>query len=88
MPSAHHPHTAPTPPPIGAESWQGAGRSAAGLPADSGDAPWQIGLRALMLLTNAAHPADAMLGRLSNDDLAMLRAALALLGEAEPTSAA
>lgn len=40
---------------------------------------WPVALRALLLLTDAAHPADATLARLSDEDLAQLRAALGRL---------
>ncbi|HMQ29787.1 MAG TPA: hypothetical protein PKD53_03625 [Chloroflexaceae bacterium] len=50
--------------------------------------PWPTALRALLLLTEAAHPGDALLARLSDDDLALLRASMARLAGAEPTSAA
>lgn len=49
---------------------------------------WPVALRALLLLTDAAHPADQSLARISDEDLAQLRAALAILSGGEPTSAA
>ena len=49
---------------------------------------WPMALRALMLLSEAAHPADPALTRLSDEDLAQLRATLVLLNGGEPTSAA
>lgn len=49
---------------------------------------WSVAMRALLLLTDAAHPADPALARLSDEDLAQLRAALAALSGDEPTSAA
>lgn len=49
---------------------------------------WPVALRALLLLTDAVHPADPALSRLSDEDLAQLRAALARLSGGEPTSAA
>lgn len=49
---------------------------------------WPVALRALLLLTDAAHPADPTLARLSDDDLVLLRAALARLSGGEPTSIA
>jgi hypothetical protein len=52
------------------------------------DAAWPAALRALLLLTDAAHPADPALARLSDEDLARLRAALARLSGGEPTSIA
>jgi hypothetical protein len=52
------------------------------------DAAWPVALRALLLLTDATHPADPTLARLSDDDLALLRAALVRLSDGEPTSAA
>jgi hypothetical protein len=45
-------------------------------------------MRALLLLSEAAHPGDPLLARLSDDDLALLRASMARLAGAEPTSAA
>ena len=52
------------------------------------DAPWPTALRALLLLTEAAHPGDPVLARLSDDDLALLRASLARLSGGEHTSVA
>lgn len=52
------------------------------------EAAWPVALRALLLLTDAAHPADPALARLSDEELGMLRAALARLSGGEPTSAA
>lgn len=52
------------------------------------DAAWSVALRALLLLTDAAHPADPTLARLSDEDLALLRAALGRLADGEPTSVA
>lgn len=52
------------------------------------EASWPVTLRALLLLTDAAHPADPTLARLSDEDLALLRASLARLTDGEPTSAA
>ena len=49
---------------------------------------WPMALRALMLLSEAAHPADPMLTRLSDESLAQLRASLVRLNGGEPTSAA
>jgi hypothetical protein len=49
---------------------------------------WPTAMRALLLLTEAAHPGDPLLARLSDDDLALLRASMARLAGAEPTSAA
>ncbi|NTU80545.1 MAG: hypothetical protein HGA45_14405 [Chloroflexales bacterium] len=49
---------------------------------------WPMALRALLLLTDAAHPGDPTLARLSDDDLVLLRASLARLAGGEPTSAA
>jgi len=47
-----------------------------------------MALRALMLLSEASHPADPALIRLSDEDLAQLRATLIRLNGGEPTSAA
>lgn len=52
------------------------------------EAAWPTALRALLLLSEAAHPADPLLARLSDDELALLRASMARLAGAEPTSAA
>jgi hypothetical protein len=52
------------------------------------EAAWPTALRALLLLSEAVHPADPLLARLSDDDLALLRASMARLAGAEPTSAA
>lgn len=52
------------------------------------DATWPAGLRALLLLTGAAHTADPLLARSSDEDLQLLRAALAMFDLSEPTSAA
>jgi hypothetical protein len=52
------------------------------------DSAWPAALRALLLLSDAAHPADPTLARLSDEDLARLRAALARLNGGEPTSVA
>jgi len=49
---------------------------------------WPMALRALMLLSEASHPADPALIRLSDEDLAQLRASLVRLNGGEPTSAA
>jgi hypothetical protein len=49
---------------------------------------WPTAMRALLLLTEAAHAGDPLLARLSDDDLALLRASMARLAGAEPTSAA
>lgn len=49
---------------------------------------WPTALRALMLLSEAAQPADLMLTRLSDESLAQLRASLVRLNDDEPTSAA
>lgn len=50
------------------------------------EAAWPTALRALLLLTEAAHSGDPLLSRLSDDDLALLRASMARLagGEADP----
>jgi hypothetical protein len=40
------------------------------------------------MITGAVHPDDAALARVSNDDLALLRVSMSLLGSSEPTSAA
>jgi hypothetical protein len=56
---------------------------------DLGSEPvWPVALRALLLLADAAHPADPALARLSDEDLALLRASLVRLSGGEPTSAA
>lgn len=52
------------------------------------EATWPTALRALLLLAEAAHPGDPLLARLSDDDLALLRASMARLAGAEPTAAA
>lgn len=60
------------------------------------DAAWPTALRALLLLSEAVHPGDALLARLADDDLALLHASLARLAGAvseadaqrQPTSAA
>jgi hypothetical protein len=52
------------------------------------DAAWPVALRALLLLTDAAHPADPTLARISDEELAMLRASLGRLADGEPTSVA
>lgn len=49
---------------------------------------WPTALRALLLLTEAAHPGDPTLARLSDDELALLRASLVRLAGGEHTSAA
>jgi hypothetical protein len=41
-----------------------------------------------MLLTDAVHPGDPALARLSDDDLILLRASLARLAGSEPSSVA
>lgn len=56
---------------------------------DSGlEAAWPTAFRALLILSEAAHPADPFLARLSDEDLTLLRASLARLAGTEPTSAA
>lgn len=60
------------------------------------EAAWPMAFRALLILSEAAHPGDPLLARLSDDDLALLRASLVRLtggaGESDtqrmPTSAA
>ncbi|GAB4428706.1 MAG: hypothetical protein OHK0015_11880 [Chloroflexi bacterium OHK40] len=52
------------------------------------EAPWPMALRVLLLLHEAAHPGDQALAHRSDEELAMLRAALAGLNGIEPTSAA
>lgn len=52
------------------------------------EAAWPSALRALLLLTEAVHPADPALARLSDEDLALLRSSLSRLNGGEPTSAA
>ena len=49
---------------------------------------WPTALRVLLLLTDAIHPSDPTLARLSDDDLVLLRASLARLTDGESTSAA
>ncbi len=82
MPSAQQSHYAPTLPHLGSDGWPGR-------TADStGDSSWPAGLRALLVITGAVHPDDAALARVSNDDLALLRVSMSMLGSSEPTSAA
>jgi hypothetical protein len=52
------------------------------------DSAWPTALRALLLLTDAVHPADPTLARLSDEDLALVRAVLARLNGGEPTNIA
>lgn len=82
MPPARHTHYAPTLPKLGAETWYS--RSAD--PAN--DPSWPAGLRALLLITGAVHPDDATLTRVSNDDLALLRVSMSMLGNNDRTNAA
>ena len=49
---------------------------------------WSTALRALLMLSEAVHPADPTLARLSDEDLALLRASLSHLNGGEPTSVA
>jgi hypothetical protein len=59
------------------------------LPGELGhEAAWPSALRALLLLTEAVHPADPTLARLSDEDLALLRSSLSRLNGGEPTSVA
>jgi hypothetical protein len=59
------------------------------LPGELGYEPaWPTALRALLMLSEAVHPADPALARLSDEDLALLRASLSRLNGGEPTSAA
>ena len=59
------------------------------VPGELGHEPaWPAALRALLLLTEAVHPADPTLARLADEDLALLRASLSRLNGGEPTSAA
>lgn len=59
------------------------------LPGELGHEPaWPTALRALLLLTEAVHPADPTLARLSDEDLVLLRDSLIRLNGGEPTSAA
>lgn len=89
MTSARRTQTAQNLLPLGTESWLSPGRLAASLPVDgANDLAWPTGLRAMLLLTGAVHPADATLARTHNQELAMLRAALQLLYSSERTSAA
>ena len=52
------------------------------------EAAWPMAFRALLLLSEAAHPGDPLLARLSDDDLVLLRASLTRLastgGESDP----
>lgn len=50
------------------------------------DAGWPMALRALLLLSEAA--GDPVLTRVSDEELALLRATFVLLDATEPTSAA
>ncbi|MFV9507072.1 MAG: hypothetical protein AB4911_21190 [Oscillochloridaceae bacterium umkhey_bin13] len=52
------------------------------------EAGWPTGFRALLLLTDAVHPGDPALARLSDDDLRRLRATMLRLNGDEPTSVA
>lgn len=52
------------------------------------DAGWPTAFRALLLLTEAVHPGDAALARLTDDEIRLLRASLTRLGGNEHTSAA
>jgi hypothetical protein len=52
------------------------------------DSAWPTALRALLLLTDAVHPADPALARLSDEDLALIRAVLVRLNDGEPTNIA
>ncbi len=45
-------------------------------------------LRSMLLLSGAAHPADATLARLSDEELVILRATLIALTADDPTRAA
>ncbi|MEI8306163.1 MAG: hypothetical protein WCF99_03755 [Chloroflexales bacterium] len=82
MSPARHTHYAPTLPHLGSDGWPG--RTTDG----TGDPTWPAGLRALLMITGAVHPNDAALARVSNDDLALLRVSMSMLGSSEPTSAA
>ena len=70
---AHH-----TPPPHGGDIRAG----------DTHEAAWPTAMRALLLLSGSVHPGDATLARLDDQELHMLRVALAALNSIEPTSAA
>jgi hypothetical protein len=52
------------------------------------ESTWPMALRSLLLLTEAVHPADPILVRLSDEDLNLLRASLVRLSAGESTSAA
>jgi hypothetical protein len=64
------------------------------MPALSGKRPQSEGmfapmaLRSMLLLSGAAHPTDATLARLSDDELALLRATLMALNADDQTNAA
>lgn len=82
MPPARPTRHAPTTPPLGAETWNG--RAVDG----AGEAAWPAGMRALLLITGAVSPDDSALARVSNDELALLRASMSMLSSGERTSAA
>lgn len=52
------------------------------------EAGWPVALRALLLLSEASAATDPLLARLTDDELALLRASLVRLSGIEPTSAA
>lgn len=52
------------------------------------DAGWPTAFRALLLLTEAVHPGDPALARITDDELRLLRASLTRLSGNERTSAA
>ena len=52
------------------------------------ESTWPMALRSLLLLTEAVHPADPNLARLSDEELTLLRASLVRLNAGESTSAA
>jgi hypothetical protein len=84
MTSARRPNTFLNPPPHSGDLRAAGARP--GLSSEpSADA---LALRSLLLLSGAAHPGDPILARLTDEDLAMLRATLTMLPSSESTSAA
>lgn len=84
MTSARRPNTFFNLPPLSGDLRAAGARpgSSADLSADA------LALRSLLLLSGAAHPGDLILARLTDEDMAMLRATMTILSSGESTSAA